>query len=396
MFLLDFGLIVRKLPFTNDTTMIQSAKSNLSPLFGISGLGASKFLAVRFNSSNAGQPSITEIQTQLPSMDDLNSAATSIADQIPQVVGEASNHIGYLESIGLAQSWWWPPDLIQHLLETVHVYTGLPWWGTICAVTVTVRLLMFPLYVKSSDTIARNSRIKPELDAVTSQLMACSELSEGQKYALKRKKLLSDNGIKNRWLAAPMLQVPVALGFFSGIRAMANHPVDGFVNQGTAWFTDLSQADPYLGLQLFTAAVLISFTRLGGETGAQQFSPAMKRFFTILPLVSIPATMNLSAAVVLYFAVNGAFSVLQTLTLRNKWIRRKLNIADVVHHAQTTNGPPKGILETFRENMAKAKEQAARRQAMQDKEQVLQAQSKELKKNSQIKILRRSDLKRKE
>lgn len=359
-------------------------------------MSASRFIAARYNSSNAGKPSIDEIQTQLPSMDDLNSAVTGIAEQAPQVIGEASNHIGYLQSIGLAQSWWWPPDLIQHLLEAVHVYAGLPWWGTICAVTVGVRLLMFPLYVKSSDTIARNSRIKPELDAINSQLMSSSELSEGQKYALKRKKLLNDNGIKNRWLAAPMLQVPVALGFFSGIRAMANHPVDGFVNQGIAWFTDLSQADPYLGLQFITAAVLISFTRLGGETGAQQFSPAMKRFFTILPLVSIPATMSLSAGVVLYFAINGTFSVLQTLTLRNKWVRRKLNIADVVHHPQPTNGPPKGMLETFRENMAKAREQAARRQAMQDKEEALQAQSKELKKNSKIKILHKSDLTRKE
>lgn len=372
------------------------SKIGIAPVLGISGIGPSRYVAARYNSSDAGKPSISEIQNQLPSIDDLQSAASSIADQAPLAVGEASNHIGYLQSIGLAQSWWWPPDLVQHLLEAVHVYSGLPWWGTICAVTVAVRLLMFPLYVKSSDTIARNSRIKPELDAINAQLMSCSDLSEGQKYALKRKKLLNDNGVKNRWLAAPMLQVPVALGFFGGIRAMANHPVDGFVNQGIAWFTDLSVADPYLGLQLITAGVLISFTRLGGETGAQQFSPAMKRFFTILPLVSIPATMSLSAGVVLYFAINGTFSVLQTLTLRNKWIRRKLGIADVVHHPQTTTGPPKGIFESLRENMAKAKEQAARRQAMQDKEEMLQAQSKELKKNSKIKILRKSDLNRKQ
>lgn len=300
-----------------------------------------------------------------------------------------------MQSIGLAKTWWWPPDVIQHALETVHVYTGLPWWGTICTVTILVRLLMFPVYVKSSDTIARNSHIKPELDKITAQIMATTELVEGQKYALKRKKLLADNGIKNRWLAAPMLQIPVALGFFSGIREMANHPVDGFVNQGAAWFTDLSQADPYLGLQVITAAVLISFTRLGGETGAQQFTPAMKKFFTMLPLLSIPATMNLSAGVVLYFAVNGTFSVLQTLTLRNKWVRRKLNIAEVMKNPQSTSTPAKGIIESFRENMAKAREQAERRQLMQDREKEQQEKTKELKENSRIKIVRRSDLNKK-
>lgn len=366
-------------------------KSSVNPFR----LASARLAGVRFNSSDVGKPSISEIQNQLPSMDELSTTSTNIADQASQLIGEASNHIGYLQSIGLAKSWWWPPDVIQHLLEAVHVYTGLPWWGTICTVTVVVRLLMFPLYVKSSDTIARNSHIKPELDKINAEMMATTELSEGQKVAMRRKKLLADNGIKNRWLAAPMLQIPVALGFFSGIRHMTNYPVDGFVNQGIAWFTDLTQADPYLGLQVITAAVLISFTRLGGETGAQQFTPAMKKFFTILPLISIPATMNLSAGVVLYFAVNGTFSVLQTLTLRNKWIRNKLNIADVVTQPQTETGPPKGMLESFRDNMAKAREQSERRQLMQEREKQMQDQVKELKKNSKIKIVRKSDFNKK-
>ncbi|KAM3159797.1 Mitochondrial inner membrane protein OXA1 [Lachancea thermotolerans] len=353
---------------------------------------------IRFKSS-VPQPGLnTEIQTQLPSLDEISGAtdaAASLADQASQVVGEASNHIGYLSSIGLAKSWWWPPDLIQNIMEQIHVYTGLPWWGTIVTTTVIVRLLMFPLYVKSSDTIARNSKIKPELDAINSELMGTTDMVEAQRVALRRKKLMAENGIKNRYLAAPMLQVPVALGFFSGIRQMANYPVDGFTNQGLAWFQDLSLADPYLGLQVITASVFISFTRLGGETGAQQFSPAMKNFFTVMPLLSIPATMNLASGVVLYFAVNGACSVLQTLVLRNKWIRKKLDIADVVKRPASTTGPAKGIIETFKENMNKAREQAERRQLMQDNEKKLQEAAKEQKSNSAIKIVRKSDLKRK-
>lgn len=347
--------------------------------------------AIRFNSSEASKAA-SEIQTQLPSFEATDSITSSIAEQASQIVGEASNQIGYLNSIGLAKSWWWPPDLIQHALEYVHVYTGLPWWGTICATTILIRLLMFPLYVKSSDTIARNSRIKPEMDKINAELMSSTDMVEGQRVAMRRKKLLADNGIKNRYLAAPMLQIPIALGFFSGIRQMANFPVDGFTNQGIAWFQDLSLADPYLGLQVITAAVFISFTRLGGETGAQQFSPQMKKFFTIMPLLSIPATMNLSSAIVLYFAVNGAFSVVQTLLLRNKWVRSKLNIAEVVKHETSTNGPPKGIIESFRENMAKAREQAEKRQLMQEREKELQKVAKEQKANSTIKIIRKSEL----
>lgn len=350
---------------------------------------------VRFKSTSVTEESISSIQTQLPSIDEINAASSSAVEQASQVTSMLSNQIGYLDSIGLAQSWWWPPDVIQHALEIVHAYSGLPWWGTICTVTILVRLAMFPLYVKSSDNIARNSRIKPQLDKINAELVSATELADGQRIAMKRKKLLADNGIKNRWMAAPIIQLPLALGFFGGIRHMANYPVDGFSTQGLAWFQDLTQADPYLGLQFITAAVLISFTRLGGETGAQQFSPTMKRFFTILPLVSIPATMNLSAGIVLYFAVNGFFSVMQTLILRNKWARHKLNIADIVKHDTSKDGPPKGMLESLRENMAKAKEQAERRQAMQMKEKEKQELAKKNKIDSRIKIVRKSDFNKK-
>ena len=253
---------------------------------------------------------------------------------------------------------------------------------------------MFPLYVKSSDTVARNSHIKPELDALNNKLMSTTDLQQGQLVAMQRKKLLSSHGIKNRWLAAPMLQIPIALGFFNALRHMANYPVDGFVNQGAAWFTDLTQADPYLGLQVITAAVFISFTRLGGETGSQQFSSPMKRLFTILPIISIPATMNLSSAVVLYFAFNGAFSVLQTLILRNKWVRSKLKITEVAKPRTPVTGASStenmGIFQSLKHNIQKARDQAERRQLMQDNEKKLQESFKEKRQNSKIKILHKS------
>lgn len=351
----------------------------------------SRISAIRFNSSDARRPQASEIRTELPSVEDLGSGS-DLVNQASQAVGEASNHAGYLNSIGLAKTWWWPADVIQHALELVHVYTGLPWWGTICVVTLTVRLLMFPVYVKSSDTIARNSHIKPQMDKLNADLMSTTDLAEGQKVALKRKQLLASHGIKNRWMAAPLLQLPVALGFFGGIRNMANFPVDGFTNQGIAWFTDLSQTDPYLGLQVITAAVLIGFARLGGETGAQQWSPVMKRVFTIIPLISIPATMNVSAAVGLYFAVNGTFAVLQTFTLRNKWVREKLGIAEIRRYNEGELGPQKGIMESFRENMAKSREQAERRQMMREKDLEEQERVKQLRQNQRIKIVRKSGL----
>lgn len=350
----------------------------------LSSVTAQSFISIRFKSDTTSASN--EIQTQLPSFDN---TAETIADVGHAIAGN-SDQIGYLSSIGMAKSWVWLPDLIQNVMESIHVYAGLPWWATICATTVIARVMIFPLYAKYSDTLGRTSKVKPEMDKVNAELMACSETAEAQKIAMRRKKLLSENGIKNRYLLVPVVQIPVAISFFTAIREMCLYPVAGFSSQGIAWFTDLTAADPYVGLQCLTAAMFVSLARKGGESGAQQFSPQMKKLFTFLPLLTIPVTMNLSAGVVLYLAVNGLCSVVQTLLLRAPAVRRMLKIAEVVKHPQLENqGPPKGIFESFKESFQKAKDQAERRQEMKEKDDKMKELAKKEKENQKIKIIRR-------
>lgn len=350
-----------------------------------------QFQNVRFNSTQKVAEAASEIQQTLPSFETITDAAS----QAGQVIGDASAQWGYMQSIGLAKSWWWPPELIQHIMEIVHVSTGLPWWATISLVTIGVRVVLFPLYVKSSDMMARNAKIKPQLDEIQAKLMSSIEMSESQQVMLQRKKLLKENGIKNRYLLAPMLQLPLALGFFAGLRHMANAPVAGLSDQGILWFQDLTAADPYLGLQCLSAAVIMGFMRLGGETGAQNFSPTMKKVFTILPLVSIPATMSLSSAVVLYFFVNGLFSVLQSMILKNKIFRKWAGLSDIVPPPPVDpSKPQEGMMDSFRKQMEKAREQAEKRAEAKAKEEEQKALADQQKKNSHIRIVKKSQLKK--
>lgn len=352
-----------------------------------SALQRAQFQNARYNSSK----SVSEIQQQLPSFDSLAETASHAS----QAVGEASMNWGYMQSIGLAKSWWWPPDLVQHLMEIVHVSTGLPWWATISLVTVGVRLALFPLYVKSSDMMAKNAKIKPQLDEIQNKLMGATDMSESQSIMLKRKKLLAEHGIKNRYLMAPILQLPLAIGFFSGLRGMASYPVDGLQDQGILWFQDLTAADPYLALQCLSAAVIMGFMRLGGETGAQTFSPAMKRIFTILPLVSIPATMSFSSAVVLYFFVNGLFSVFQSFILKQAFFRKMMGLAEIVPPPPVDpSKPQEGIMDSFRKNIERAREQSEKRAEAKSKEEEQKRVADKQKQNNHIKIVKRSDIKK--
>ncbi|KAK6454159.1 60Kd inner membrane protein-domain-containing protein [Scheffersomyces xylosifermentans] len=277
---------------------------------------------VRYNSSSTSDTAAqaSEIKDTLISFD-------STSELVQKVSDLTSDQLGYLNSIGMAQGWW-PTDIIERLLEVTHVYTGLPWWGTIVAVAVGVRILLFPFYIKASGNVARTARVKPQLDEALANLKAAESPQEQYLAMQSRKKIMKENNISMTAQMAPILQLPLAYGFFQALRKMANYPVDGFSTGGIGWFEDLAAVDPYLGLQVIAAVVIVSVVRLGGETGAHQMAKPLKNIFTIIPLASIFITKNFSAAVVLYFAVNSIFSLIQSAILRNKYFKKWANIPD--------------------------------------------------------------------
>ena len=67
---------------------------------------------------------------------------------------------GELEHVVAAE----PVQLAQTVFEQCHTLTGLPWWGTIIATTLCLRLaLTLPLAIYSKHISAKVERIQPEL-----------------------------------------------------------------------------------------------------------------------------------------------------------------------------------------------------------------------------------------
>ncbi|KAI5960769.1 uncharacterized protein KGF55_004339 [Candida pseudojiufengensis] len=275
-------------------------------------------ISLRFNSTSTTNTS-QEIQDKLVLFDhhpDLSHAVSSSDIH--------SNQIGYLESIGMGQGWG-PTSIIERLLEYTHVYTGLPWWGTICVLAIAVRIILFPLYVKASSNATRMSEIKPQLDIIMKEIKG-GDIQDQMKGMEKRKKLMKKHNVSTLAGLAPVLQLPLAYGFFQALRKMANHPVEGFNDQGYAWFQNLSDVDPYLGLQAIAAIAIISVVRIGGETGQHAMAKSMQKIMTIVPIISIFITKNFSAAIVLYFAINSILSLIQSAIFKSNFLRKLLGM----------------------------------------------------------------------
>ncbi|EGV62066.1 hypothetical protein CANTEDRAFT_99155 [Yamadazyma tenuis ATCC 10573] len=297
---------------------------------------------VRFNSTTPTSE-ITNKLTQFT--EDAITTSTMTSDQL-----------GYLQSIGMGEGYG-PTAIIERMLEFTHVYTGLPWWGTILAATVITRVFMFPLYMKASANTAKMTKIKPQLDATAQQMRVAETMQERTEASFARTKLMKEHGIKMSHGFLPFIQIPFAYGFFQALRKMANHPVEGFSTQGTAWFTDLTQVDPYLGLQIVAGTIIMGQFKIGGETGAMNMSPVMQKFIYLAPVLSIFVTKGFSAAVLLYFAANASFSFLQAIVLRSKYFRRFFKMPPISKPPPSASGAQNQSLGDWWKDFSKTTQQ---------------------------------------
>ena len=102
---------------------------------------------------------------------------------------------------------------------------------------------------------------------------------------------------------------------------MANHNVEGFSDQGYAWFQNLIEVDPYLGLQAISAAAIIAVVRVGGETWSTCHGSRYEKVMTVVPIASIFITKGFASAIILYFAVNDIF-LIQSSLFKSSWFRK--------------------------------------------------------------------------
>lgn len=356
--------------------------------------------AARFNStdsaSSVAAAAAGEIKSEIgqisQTVSDAVDAASNAAESITAAATVAPNQFGYFQSLGLAQSWWWPPDFFQHIFELMHVYSGLPWWASIMAVTIAMRTLLFPLYLKASDHSAKMTVLKPELNKITQEYLKIEDPLEGQRLLIKRRKLMQDSGVKTLYLMMPMLSIPFFIGIFSGLNRMCSAKVFGMMDQGLFWFPDLTSPDPYLGLQVITALVYAATIKMGGETGASPMSPGMKKIFQYMPFIAVPMTMGVPAATCLYFATNSVLSVGQTLLLRSATTRKLLGLHPIVQPKIDPATENMSALDTLKQTFQKAKDRAEKTAKDNEREAKLRAEADRAMANEKVFIRKPSAL----
>ena len=182
---------------------------------------------------------------------DLTSEGTEVAKSIGEVV----------------LTGWSPVSVAQYILEVVHVGTGLPWWATIAATTVVVRLALTPVVVRLQANAIKINNLRPEIDPLLKKVQearqtgntALATTTSARMMALYQKH--NCNPIK--MMLMPFIQIPIFITFFITLRRMTELPVAGMSNEGIFWFQNLTIPDPYYALPVLASLSFMTIMQVG-------------------------------------------------------------------------------------------------------------------------------------
>lgn len=212
------------------------------------------------------------------------------------------------------------------LISYAHDLTGLPWWLSIGVATLVVRTAILPISLYTMRSASRIADIQDDLKKLREDTMMA--MRAGNQELVKEKQeaqreFLRRIGISpGKTLLGPLVQFPVFITFFIGLRRMSQSNPD-FATGGTAWFMDLASRDSTFVLPLLAGVSLLVMTELGGDAGGRM-TPTMKKFMRVAAAVSVPATAWLPAAVFCYWIPNNLLSMGLNGALRIQAVRRAL------------------------------------------------------------------------
>jgi YidC/Oxa1 family membrane protein insertase len=222
-------------------------------------------------------------------------------------------------------------------------------WGlAIILLTVTVRILIWPLHAKSTHTMKRMAKLQPEMAKIKEKYP-----DDPQKAQVETMGLYKKYGINPLGGCLPMLlQIPIFFGFYT----MLQYAVE-LRGQPFLWVNDLSQPDTLTHLALLGFNIPINILpvvmaissflqiRMTPKTG----DPMQQKIIMFMPFMFFFFCYNFASALALYWTTQNIFSIGQT------WLMSKVPEPEL-------KARPVSTKKSFMQRMVEQQAEAQRRQ----------------------------------
>lgn len=279
----------------------------------------------------------------------------------PKHYGTLKRMEGNVDEV-LNYGWFTPVSvLLSNVLNWLHDVafskTARKWaWGlSIIALTILIRICIWPLHNKSTRTMKRMSKLQPIMKELREKYK-----DNPQKLNQETMKLYREYHINPMGGCLPMfLQIPIFFGYYR----MLQYAVE-LRGQPFLWVDDLSMPDtiyelpfglPFLGdkvpinlLPILMAVTMVLQMRMTPKTGDKM----QQRIMMFMPLMFFFFCYNFASALALYWTTQNIFSIGQT------WLMNRMPEPELKKRKKSGKPGKK----SFMERMAERAEEMQRTQ----------------------------------
>jgi YidC/Oxa1 family membrane protein insertase len=231
-------------------------------------------------------------------------------------------------------TWYNLADQAILAVKSLHEFSGLEYGWSIVGVTVILRLCLFPVMVASQQTSSRMAHLQPELQQIKARYEALGTPSRQDQlqFSGQMKAIFAKYKVKPfRAFAGPVIQMPLFMGMFFGLRKMPSIFPEELSTGGMYWFTDLTASDPLYILPFTSALSFLALIELGKEQMVAQNAQSghlMVNFFRVMSIGMVPVCVNFEAAMLCYWTSNNFMTLTQTAILKAPAARSYFGIWD--------------------------------------------------------------------
>ncbi|KAK0180430.1 hypothetical protein PV327_006073 [Microctonus hyperodae] len=323
---------------------------------------------IEINSTTATESIVENIPADVTPTNLLSNIPDAPLPPVPEVLDLAAPLAEpTFASLGLGG--WWPIGIAQQCLELIHVSCGMPWWATITIGTICVRSLLFPLVLMQQRSATVLSNTLPGMQKIQNRISEARTCGDQYEVARSTQELLEYMKKYNcspfKSMIVPMVQAPIFISFFFGLKRMTNLPVESMTQGGILWFTNLTASDPYFLLPVLTSASMALTIRLGIDAPRLATMGLFRYVIQGLPLIILPFTLNFPSAITWYWLSTNIISMIQVSILRLPKVRAYFKLPVTIVHPPNAIEKPKSFKEGFKSsmrNMKIAREMADRQQ----------------------------------
>ncbi len=214
------------------------------------------------------------------------------------------------------------------ILRFFHSIVG-NWGLSVVALTVCLRLVLFPLSLKQIHTTIAMRRIKPEIDGLTKKFPDDAQARQMAMMELYRK-----HGINPLGGCLPQLvQLPIWWAMWATLQTAVEMYHERFL-----WLSDLSAPDKFFILPVVYGVFIILQQRIVPQQG---MDPMQQKMMTwVMPVMFTAFVLFVPAALGLYMLTSSALGIAQQLVVEKIAPRNPPKTGDIVV-TQVSDAAPK-------------------------------------------------------